>query len=171
MSDEYLSDELFLVSPDGEGTKTLSFSRSPTVLLNFAANRFTRLASRDYQDRFGIGAMDWRMLVMMTRAPGCTVAQASRTIGIDKGAVSRSLARLEKAGLAQSTSNSSDVRRKSWVLTTDGKEMHDRILKIALERQRSLLKGFSTDDVDQLTTLLRRFLDNLDAIQEESKGH
>lgn len=162
-----LPDEMFLVAPDDsvDGAQTLSFSRSPTVLLNFAANRFTRIASREYQDAFGIGAMDWRMLVMMTRAPGCSVAQASRTIGIDKGAVSRSLARLEQLGLAVASCDFPDARKKSWTLTAKGRDLHERILRVALARQRRLLSGFSPDDVAQLTHLLTRILDNLDEMQ------
>ena len=93
MPDTSLPDQLFLTEPEDapEGQRTLSFERSPTVLLSFAANRFSRAAARVYQDRFGIGAMDWRMLVMLTRAPGSGVSDAARTIGIDKAAVSRSL--------------------------------------------------------------------------------
>ena len=110
-----LPDKMFLTEleqdEDGRSRQTLSFSRSPTVLLNFAANRFTRNASRHYQNAFGIGAMDWRMLVTLTRDPGSSVSHASATIGIDKGAVSRSLARLEKEGLAKAQCNSPDERR------------------------------------------------------------
>ncbi|MBV7397178.1 MarR family winged helix-turn-helix transcriptional regulator [Mameliella sediminis] len=159
-----LPDEMFLVAPDGGDTATLSFSRSPTVLLTFAANRFTRNASRYYQDHFGIGAMDWRMLVMLTRAPGCSAAQASRTIGIDKAAVSRSLARLEDSGLAFAESEGNDERRKNWTLTPKGRDLHDRILKTALERQKELLSGFSPQEVTEFTGHLRRLLENLDRL-------
>lgn len=161
-----LDDGMFLVASDDGGT-TLSFSRSPTVLMTFAANRFTRIASRYYQDKFGIGAMDWRMLVMLTRVPGCSVAEASRTIGIDKAAVSRSLARLEQNGLATAFSATNDERRRSWTLTAKGRDLHDCILEIALERQRTLLNGFSAGDVMQFTTYLGMFLENLDNLRND----
>lgn len=161
-----LPDDLFLVTlPDDETSEhqaTLSFSRSTTVLLTFAANRFTRQAARSYQDEFGIGAMDWRMLVMLTREPGSSVSRASRTIGIDKAAVSRSLARLQKAGLVQANSDKSDERRKSWSLTLAGIDLHDRILTVALERQKQLLQGFTADEVEEFNGFLRRFLENLE---------
>jgi DNA-binding MarR family transcriptional regulator len=171
MDNTELEDEMFLVTSGdgGAGGTTLSFSRSPTVLLTFAANRFTRIAARYYQDKFGIGAMDWRMLVMMTRAPGCSVAEASRTIGIDKGAVSRSLARLEKSGLAQAHCEATDERRKSWTLTAEGRELHDRMLKVALARQRKLLNGFSQEEVRQFTAHLGKFLGNLENLREDDK--
>lgn len=163
-----LPDELFLVNlEDAESSgpdarATLSFSRSTTVLLTFAANRFTRHAARLYQDQFGLGAMDWRMLVMLTRAPGCSVAHASKTIGIDKGAVSRSLSRLEKAELAEANCTAHDERRKSWSLTRKGCDLHDQILEVALQRQRELLKGFTVAEVEQFNSFLQRFLGNLE---------
>lgn len=162
MSD--LSDALFLVDPDPPARKTLSFSRTPTVLLTFAANRFTRNAARHYQERFGIGAMDWRILVMLSREPDSSVSHASKTIGIDKAAVSRSLHRLEKKGLVTPDAKGSDERRKDWTLTDEGAALHDTILTEALARQRLLLEGFNEDEVRQFTSYLSRFLDNLEKL-------
>jgi len=166
MTDSDLTDDLFLILPDGSDTApdrpTLSFRRSPTVLLTFASNRFTRAAARDYQARFGLGAMDWRMLVMLTREPGSTVSHAARTIGIDKAAVSRSLQRLEQAGLASPRVEGADDRRKSWHLTDAGRDLHERILAHALARQKKLLKGFSEAEIRTLTGYLTRLLENID---------
>jgi len=147
---------------DGCSRRTLSFSRAPTVLLAFAANRFTRNSAREYLDRFGIGAMDWRMLVMLTREPGCDAARASNAIGIDKGAVSRSLARLQKQGLATFVSRETDERRKSWRLTPKGDRLHDGILEVALKKLEATLDGFSKKDISELNRLLAKLVDNLD---------
>ena len=163
---EVLDPSMFLVDvkdeSDGSSRRTLSFSRAPTVLLTFAANRFTRSSARDYLDRFGIGAMDWRMLVMLTREPGCDVARASTAIGIDKGAVSRSLARLQKSGLATFVSRETDERRKTWRLTPKGEKLHDDILEVALQRLEATLDGFSKKDVSELSRLLAKLIENLD---------
>lgn len=162
-----LPDEMFLIAPndapDGPARPTLSFRRTPTVLLTFAANRFTRAASREYQELFGIGAMDWRMLVMLTREPGSTVSHAARTIGIDKAAVSRSLQRLGKAGLAAPCEAEPGSRSKDWALTPTGSDLHDRILTHALHRLRRLMAGFTPEEVRAFTGYLARVLDNLDA--------
>lgn len=166
MPDADLTDDLFLVFPDGDADSpaaaTLSFSRTPTVLLNFAANRFTRRVARENQNQFGIGAMDWRMLVMLTREPGSTVSHASRTIGIDKAAVSRSLQRLSAKGLAQAAAGQQGLRQKGWVLTAQGHALHKTMLTAALERQKQVLAGFSPQDVQQLNALLTRLLENME---------
>lgn len=167
---EALEDAMFLVDvfDDGNGknVQTLSFSRAPTVLLTFAANRYTRRTSRFYQEHFGIGAADWRMLVMLTRQPGASVAISSKTIGIDKGAVSRSLARLEKNDLAYAEVLGNDTRRRQWYLTEKGKDLHAKILAIALKRQAQLLDGMSHDDIATLNGLLARMLQNMDNMSD-----
>lgn len=170
---EGLPDELFLTHGEGENplsSPTLSFRRSPTVLLTFAANRFTRLSSKVYSERYGLGAMDWRMLVMLTREPGATLVRSSDVIGIDKAAVSRCLKRLEAAGLVRPGKLHANGRSRSWWLTPAGQDLHDRILAEALERQRKLLHGFSQDEVTQLCDYLRRFLDNLEALKGGSEN-
>ncbi|NMG41097.1 MarR family transcriptional regulator [Chelativorans sp. ZYF759] len=169
-----LDDALFLVAvtdeSESETHHTLSFSRSTTVLLTFAANRFTRSASRFYQQRFGMGAMDWRMLVMLTREPDASVSRASAVIGIDKAAVSRSLGRLEEAGLAIASTPTSNPRRRSWRLTKKGHQLHGEILEVALSRQRRLLEGFSAEEVERMNDMLRRFMANLEAMDAERQS-
>lgn len=95
-----LTDDGFPTDPTDSAERSLSFSRLPTVLLTFAANRRTRASACNFQNRFGIGSMDWRMLVMLTQEPGSTVNHLGRAIGIDKSAVGRSPRRLEAKGLA-----------------------------------------------------------------------
>lgn len=161
------SDAMFLVNADDETgayMRTLSFSRSPTVLLTFAANGFTRDAAKIYKELYGIGAMDWRMLVMLTRQPGVTVTQSANTIGIDKGAVSRSVARLEKKELAVRGELHSNGRSRGWWLTDSGRHLHSRVLDEALARQRVLLKGYSKDEIVQFCDLLSRFIQNLNTL-------
>lgn len=166
--DDALPDALFLVEiedPDADGglRRTFSFSRSTPVLVNFAANRFTRASSRLYQRRFGIGAADWRLLVLLTRMPGAGVSAAARTMGVDKAAVSRSLVRLEARGLVAAEAAG---RRRSFRLTPEGVALHARIMRIALARQKRILQGFSEDEIARFNDYLRRFIANHDAMED-----
>ena len=148
---------------DTERRATLSLTDTPTVLLVFAANRFTRNASRLYQQEFGIGAMDWRMLVMLTAVPDIPAARASQTIGIDKAAVSRSLARLEAKGLVTARVNG---KRPYWRLTPEGEALHDKILTTTLKRQEKIFEGFSAEEINTFNDMLRRFMANLKDLDE-----
>lgn len=167
-----LDDDFFLVEVADEAEaavhRTLSFTRSPVVLLTFAANRFTRSAARLYQKTYGIGAMDWRMLVMLTREPDIPVSRAAQTIGIDKAAVSRSLGRLQEGGLAEAVVPETNSRRRIWRLTPKGHTLHDEILQVALARQKRLLSGFTEDDVKRFNDFLRLFMSNIEALDSEA---
>lgn len=163
-----LADDLFLVQiedeEEGTSRETLSFSRSPTVLLTFAANRFTRSAARVYQKRYGLGATDWRMLVMLTSEPGATAARSSEIIGIDKAAISRSLHHLLKKKLVKQGPLQANGRSREWRLTEEGHALHREILSEALARQRKLFADFTEEEVTSFCSMLLRFLKNLENV-------
>ena len=158
----FLTDEVSELSG-----RTLELERNPTVLLVWAANRFNRNASRFYQEAFGISAMDWRMLVMLCKEPGIAVSAASLATGYDKGAVSRSLRIIEQMGLAEGRAKGTNDRNKFWYLTRKGRQLHDKVLAAALERQKQLLTGMSAEDVVIFNALLQKFMTNLERLEAD----
>lgn len=163
-----LTPDFFLTDPQaGSTSRTLEPERNPTVLVVWAANRFNRIASRYYQENFGITAMDWRMLGALCREPGLPVSAASLSSGYDKGAVSRSLHSLEAQGLAEGRVQGSNNRNKLWFLTRKGRTLHDKILDAALQRQMTLLEGMKPEDVLTLNALLQKFMDNMDTLETD----
>lgn len=168
--DLLLSDMFLSEVEDGQTGKrmqTISLSRSPLVLLSFAANRFTRAASAYFEAENELGSVDWRMLFILARRPGITAARASETIGVDKGSVSRCLHRLAKKQLAEAGELHANGRSRGWHLTAHGRDVHDQILQVALEKQQQLLKGFAPEEVEQMCSLIQRFLVNLEALESE----
>ena len=165
-----LPDDLFLINvrdeETGESLTTLSVSQTPTILLSYAANRFNDAASNYFKERFSLGAVDWRMIFMLAGQPGSTAAYASTTIGIDKGAISRCLQRLEEGGLAFAGPLHANGRSRGWHLTDKGRALHNELLQVALQRQRMLLKGFEPEEAEALCKMLERFLDNLSRIPD-----
>ena len=165
-----LPDGLFLVDVEdptaGVTVSTLRAERSPAMLLSFAANHFIEAASKHFKDSFDLGTVDWRLLFMFARVPGCTAALASRTIGIDKGAVSRSLQRLEAEGLVMAGELHANGRSRGWNLTKQGRRMHQRILQVAITRQKDVLAGFDAGEVEAFCGYLGRFLHNLELLTD-----
>jgi DNA-binding MarR family transcriptional regulator len=169
MNTNDISDDYFLVSvplADGETDReTMSFSRTPQILLAHAANRTARVGGENLKkDPGSIGTVDFKVLVMLARYPGSSVKTASDTIGIDKGAVSRSLAKLERDGVAIATCERNDDRRKNWRLTVSGYDLHDQLVVNAIKFQKELLKGFDLNEVKQLNAFLHRILHNIDVL-------
>ncbi len=165
-----LPDELFLVDVEdditGEAFQTLSISRTPTMLLSFAANRFTEAAANYFKANFGLGTVDWRMLLLLARSPGITSIQASKTIGVDKGTVSRSVHRLTEAKLIIAGDLHANGRSRGLSLSASGRSLHDQILAASLKQQTHLLKGFDEADANTFCDLLLRFTSNLEELIE-----
>jgi len=161
---------MFLVDVEdnvaGETYQTLSMSRTPTMLLSFAANKFTEAASHYFNDNFGLGAVDWRMLFLLARSPGTTAAQASKTIGVDKGTVSRSVSRLTKNELIVAGELHANGRSRGLSLSPSGRTLHDQILEVAVAQHVHLLKGFDEAEVKIFCELLLRFTSNLEDLIE-----
>ena len=165
-----VSRDMFLVDVQdghtGEIFQTLSISRTPAMLLSFAANKFTEAAASYFADRLNLGTVDWRMLLLLARLPGITAIQSARTIGVDKGTVSRSATRLKQRGLICAGDLHANGRSRGLFLTPTGRATHDQILDIAVKQHLELLKGFSPDEAELMADLLLRFTRNLEAMIE-----
>lgn len=166
-----LLEDLFLVDvkddETGEVYRTFSISRTPTMLLSFAANKFTEAASDYFKKKYGLGSVDWRMLFLLARMPGVTAIQAAKTIGVDKGTVSRSVSRLTSSDLIIAGDLHANGRSRGLFLTPSGRALHDDILASAITQQTHLLKDFNVSDLTTFCDLLRRFSRNLDELIEK----
>jgi DNA-binding MarR family transcriptional regulator len=129
--------------------------------LSHINNRLSSGASQLYLRLFGIGINEWRILSVLSNWPHSTAGTIGETVGMHKTVVSRSLREMEDKGLV--TIDSGGALRQ-MTLTPAGQRLHDRIVVIALERERLLIEGFSEAERKTLFGLLRRMLDNIEAV-------
>ncbi len=134
----------------------LDLDRYVPAMLTFLANKLATGASLSYRKHFGIGVVEWRLIALLAVEDKITANRICQVIGLDKSAVSRSLQLLEAAGRISGEVDSKDARRYAVSLTAEGKALHDRVIKVALERERRLLSDFSAAEVDTLVKLLAR---------------
>lgn len=137
-------------------TEKLDLNRYVPAMLTFLANKLATGASISYRKHFGIGVVEWRLLALLAVEDHITANRICQVIGLDKSAVSRSLQLLEAAGRISGKVDTKDARRYTVSLTAKGKALHDRVLKVALERERRLLSDLSPSEVDTLVILLGR---------------
>lgn len=104
--------------------------------------------------------MQWGPLWLISRGKADTVAACAREAGIDAGAMTRMLDRLEAKGLLERTRSTQDRRVVHVSLTERGQEAADRIPYCLAEVLNRQLRGFSREEVDALLGLLRRFVSN-----------
>jgi DNA-binding MarR family transcriptional regulator len=121
--------------------------------LTYLAGKMSSSASATYRPRFGVGITDWRIMALLATEPWITAGRICDVIGLDKGAVSRSVREMKKSGIVEI---GEDQYRQSIALTHKGLGLHDRIVKLSLARERQLLKNFSAAERKQLINFLAR---------------
>jgi DNA-binding MarR family transcriptional regulator len=143
---------------------TLDLDRYVPAFITFIANKLSNSATALYQREFGVNVTEWRIMSLLAIEPGIPASRICHVIGFDKGAVSRTLAGLEKRGLVAIRTDPNDGRTHSISLTAKGRTTHDRVIVAAFERERRLLSCFSKDEQEVLIDLLRRLHENLGAV-------
>lgn len=143
----------------------LDLDRYVPALITFVANKLSRSATAAYQKRFGVNVTEWRILALLAIEPEISAARICHVIGFDKGPVSRTLAAMEERGLVAIRADRQDGRTYSISLTAKGAATHDRVIALALERERRLLSCLNKAERETLIVLLRRVHGNLDAVK------
>ncbi|MDJ0361880.1 MarR family winged helix-turn-helix transcriptional regulator [Rhodococcus sp. H29-C3] len=168
LRDELFTDSVVTSDELGRAEVTLSLTHAPMVRIGLLANKYRQLTSRYYLREFGVGATDWRLLVVLTKSPEVSAGYIAELLGIDKAAVSRSLNALGSLGLSTDALRSSaDPRIKLWRLTRDGQELHARMLTASLRMNNVLLTGFGEEDIIKLLELSDAMLRNLELLEAE----
>jgi DNA-binding MarR family transcriptional regulator len=122
-------------------------------LVTWLANKLSAGASKLYRERHGLGVIDWRVMSTLAAVEGSNAARICQVVGLDKGAVSRSLALLSARGLVEVNGRAKPLR-----LTEAGRAVHDAILDLALAREARLLAGLSAAETAELVRMLHILL-------------
>jgi DNA-binding MarR family transcriptional regulator len=142
--------------PSRMSARALDLDRYIPAYFTFLAGKISNSASATYRPRFGVGITDWRIMAMLASEPWISAGRICAATGLDKAAVSRSVRALQNAGLIDIQPDPADQRRQSVALTRKGVALHDRIVKLALDREQRLLQGFSTAERKRLLDFLVR---------------
>jgi DNA-binding MarR family transcriptional regulator len=148
----------------------IDLERYVPALITFIANKLSRSATALYQRRFKVNVTEWRILVLLAIEPGIPASRICSFIGFDKGPVSRTLRMMQERGLVTIRTDPQDGRTHSISLAPKGREIHDRIMVIALERERRLLACLSEDEREVLIDLLGRVHGNLGAVTDHPEN-
>ena len=110
---------------------------------------------------------EWRVLAHVANEPGCTAAEISQFLRINKAVISRSLKSLIEKSLVGI--DAGDGARRIYI-TEDGATQHDAILPVAYRREQILLTGLDETEREVLMSMLRRMHSNLAAMNEFDHG-
>ena len=129
------------------------------------ANKLSGGASQAYLAAFDVGIETWRLLVLLAIEESLSAKQACKVIGMDKASASRTFKTMQERGLITMGLDAQDGRLRVASITREGRELHDQILGIALDRERALMSVLSPEERETLLVLLRRLHDNLGAVE------
>ena len=146
----------------------VDLDRYVPAFLTWIANKLSRGASQHYLNVAQVGIETWRCLVLLAIEGSISAQQVSKVIGMDKGSVSRCFKSMQAKGLITLGLDTADGRVRIATLTPPGRELHDRLLGIALERERALLAVLTPAERDTLIALLTRLHENLPAVDAAS---
>jgi DNA-binding MarR family transcriptional regulator len=143
------------------GREVVDISTYTPYFLTAVTNAISRGASQLYLKMFGVGIVEWRIISMLAIEPRITATRICDVVYLDKSGTSRALKHLLSQGYLSFTASQADPRRKIWWLNEAGYDLHDRILKIALGRERDLIEGVDPEDLEAFLRVIRRMRKNL----------
>ena len=149
-----------------KGRKVLNLENYCTYYFIVTANRLSRGASVLYREKFGIGVVEWRCMVMLALEDGVSAARISEVSSINKSMVSRSLAKLEKLNYVEDYHKSTTRKPRLLQFTASGRTIYEEILELALLREKKFRKGLSTKEVSELIRMLKILFNNADELDE-----
>jgi len=149
------------MSPRARSPRMVPRDRYVPYLLGRVSKGTTSAASVLYRQWLGVGINNARVVIALARHPGITAMELSTDTGLDKAVISRSLNFL----LARKIIRFDDAarRRRKVELLPAGDALSRHIMRVMLDRERLLLKGFSTAEKLALVDYLQRMMANVPA--------
>ncbi len=136
----------------------LDVHRSPVfkllLLVNLTAKPFAGLFERRHQ----LSLIEWRTMLTLAGEPGLPSAAIADRLGLDKMAVSRAVAGLERRGRVRRSPDSADGRRALLALTEAGWALYRLIAPSGLDRENALLAELDESERVQLDRILDKLI-------------
>lgn len=119
-------------------------------------------------EHLGLTQAQWTPMFMMSKGDCNTLAELSRELQQDAGALTRTLDRLEAKGLCRRERSTEDRRVVHLSLTPEGEASVAPVPKVLCEVSNSLLDGFTREEWETMMGYLRRILANAEALREST---
>ena len=113
----------------------------------------------------GLSDAQWKPLFMLVQERASTVAELARECAMDPGSMTRLLDRLEAKGLLQRVRSTDDRRVVRLEITPAGREAVASVPEVLARIGNAHLAGFSREEWQTLKSLLRRMVNNAEALR------
>ena len=134
---------------------TFELSNSTGYLVNRVAALMKTALERELLP-YGVTAQQWALTATAGAEAGAGVAAIAEKLGIDVGATSRLIDRLEEKGLLERIRTEHDARQASVTLTAAGRALLPKLVRCAERVLERYLAPLSDREVATLNALLKR---------------
>ena len=135
--------------------------QSVGYLIKTASQKILRNLDMQLQP-YGLTALQWAPLLVLSKGRADTVAGCARAIDVDTGAMTRMLDRLEAKGFVSRSRSNEDRRIVNVTLTKEGHKIVEVIPPSICKVLNQHLTGFTEDEFKIFKDLLCRFVNNGD---------
>ena len=150
--------------PRRKSRPELRLERFLPYRLSVLANTISAAIASVYASQHDLTIPEWRIIAVLAQSPGLSAADVAARTAMDKVAVSRAVARLERAGRVRRRAVRGDRRRRQLALTARGRDVYTRIVPWALEYERRLLSALDGRGLAALD-------EALDRLTERARAH
>ncbi|RTL33376.1 MAG: MarR family transcriptional regulator [Burkholderiales bacterium] len=121
-------------------------------------------------DSVGLTQAQWTPMFMISKGECNTLAELSRELQLDAGALTRTLDRLQAKGLCKRERSTEDRRVVHLALTPEGDAAIAPVPGVLCDVSNGLLDGFTKEEWQTLMGFLRRLLANAEAMREAAEA-
>ena len=129
--------------------------------LSILTNIISSSLSDTYKEKFQLSITEWRILAVLGEYPGVSADEVSTKTQMEKSSLSRAIAKLIRRKLIQREFSQIDQRRSILTLTESGLSIYNKVVLLAVEFERQLLKCFSGSEYEQFSKLLERLFQHV----------
>lgn len=137
--------------------------------LSILSNAVSGAIAVAYRDRFSLSVPEWRVIAVLARFPGIAATEVAGRTRMDAVAVSRAVARLQRAGRIRRAMDREDRRRSQLRLSPAGLAVYRAIAPLALRFEQELLATLSPRELAVLDRALDRLLRHADAVHDATR--
>ena len=135
------------------------------TLSHMLANRIGKAFSSELE-KLNITVAEWRVLMTLASLKSASGKEITGRWAMDKMAINRAIASLEKNGLIKKVKNKSDRRALDLSLTGKGQTLYEKFLPIANNRYHKLMAGLDKKEEKRLREILAKLILHADNLAE-----
>ncbi len=123
------------------------------------SNRISQSIAERYEERFSLSIPEWRVMAVLGEEPNLSAAEVADRTTLDKVAVSRAVKNLLAGNRLERHFSSDDRRRSVLSLSTNGRQIYEQVLPLALTYEQVLLSGLNQEEQKSLDNILEKLAD------------